>query len=305
MKNFVFKNKEGVDISCYKWSDNSRKPKAVIQIVHGMAEWAGRYDYFANRLVEEGYVVYAHDHSGHGKSVNNLNELGFISKENRFYSMLEDTRRLNEIIKNENKGIPLILFGHSMGSFLSQRYIQMYGNTIDALILSGSNGRPKSFTKAGLFVSKLEILIKGNNKRSGLMDKLSFGGFNKSVKNPRTSFDWLCSDENEVDKYINDKYCGFIYPTPFYYDLINGLWDIHRDENIEKIKKLDIPIYIFAGDKDPVGYFGEGIINLYEMYKNTGLKDISYKLYKDGRHEILNEANKDEVINDVIKWLEK
>lgn len=305
MKNFVFKNKEGINISCYKWSDNSRKPKAVIQIVHGMSEWAGRYDYFANRLVEEGYTVYAHDHSGHGKSVNDLNELGFISKENRFYSMIEDIRRLNEIIKNENKEIPLILFGHSMGSFLSQRYIQMYGDTIDALILSGSNGSPKAFTKAGLAVAKFEMFIKGNNKRSGLMDKLSFEGFNKSVKNPRTSFDWLCSDENEVDKYINDEYCGFIYPTPFYYDLINGLWDIHKNENLEKVKALDIPIYIFAGDRDPVGYFGEGIINLYESYKKIGVKDISYKLYKDGRHEMLNEANKDEVINDIIKWLEK
>ena len=149
------------------------------------------------------------------------------------------------------------------------------------------------------------MFIKGNNKRSGLMDKLSFGGFNKSVKNLRTSFDWLCSDENEVDKYINDEYCGFIYPTPFYYDLINGLWDIHKNENLEKVKALDIPIYIFAGDRDPVGYFGEGIINLYESYKKIGVKDISYKLYKDGRHEMLNEANKDEVINDIIKWLEK
>ncbi|MDI9216387.1 alpha/beta hydrolase [Clostridium tertium] len=305
MDNFVFKNKEGMDISCYKWSDNSSKPKAVIQIVHGMSEWAGRYDYFANRLVKEGYVVYAHDHSGHGKSAKSLSELGFISKENRFYSMIDDIKILNDIIKNENKEIPLILFGHSMGSFLSQRYIQMYGDTIDAIILSGSNGKPKIFTKLGLAVSKMEMLIKGNDKRSRLMDRLSFGGFNKSVKNPRTNFDWLCSDENEVDKYINDKYCGFIYPTPFYYDLINGLWDIHKNENIEKVKDLDIPIYIFAGDRDPVGYFGKGIINLYEVYKNIGVKDISYKLYKDGRHEMLNEVNKDEVISDIIKWIEK
>lgn len=305
MENFVFKNKNGIDISYYKWSDNLKKPKAVIQIVHGMSEWAGRYDYFAKRLVEEGYIVYAHDHSGHGKSVKNLNELGVISKENRFYSMLEDIRSLNEIVKNENKELPLILFGHSMGSFLSQRYIQVYGDTIDGLILSGSNGKPKIFTKAGLLVSKLEMIIKGTDKRSKLMDKLSFGGFNKSIKNPKTDFDWLCSDENEVNKYINDDYCGFIYPTPFYYDLINGLWDIHKEENLEKLKTLDIPIYIFAGDKDPVGYFGEGIINLYEMYKDIGVKDISYRLYENGRHEMLNEGIKDEVINDVIIWIEK
>lgn len=305
MDKFVFKNKAGVNISCYKWSNSLIEPKGIVQIVHGMSEWAGRYDYFAKRLVEEGYIVYAHDHSGHGNSARNLDELGFISKENRFYSMIEDIKLLNEIIRNENRGLPIILFGHSMGSFLSQRYIQIYGDSIDALILSGSNGKPKVFTKAGLVVSKVEMLIKGNYKRSKLMDKLSFGGFNKSVKNPRTDFDWLCSDANEVDKYIDDDYCGFIYPTPFYYDLIKGLWDIHKSKNLQKVKTLNIPIYIFAGDKDPVGYFGTGIINLYKVYNGLGLKDLNYKLYKDGRHEMLNEVNKDNVINDIINWLDK
>ncbi|EOR26103.1 MULTISPECIES: alpha/beta hydrolase [Clostridium] len=305
MENFIFKNKNGIDISCYRWSNKSENTKGIIQIVHGMSEWAGRYEYFANKLTQEGYTVYAHDHSGHGKSVKNLDKLGFINKENRFYSMLDDIRMLNEIIKKENKELPVILFGHSMGSFLSQRYIQIYGDTIDGVILSGSNGKPKVFTKAGLIVSKIEMLISGNYKRSKFMDKLSFGSFNNSVKNPKTNFDWLSSDEKEVDKYIKDKYCGFIYPTPFYYDLIRGLWDIHKDESLEKIKNLNIPIYIFSGDKDPVGYFGDGVINLYEQYKELGVKDISYKLYKDGRHEMLNEVNKNEVIEDIIIWIKK
>lgn len=305
MENFIFKNKNGIDISCYRWSNKSENTKGIIQIVHGMSEWAGRYDYLADKLTQEGYIVYAHDHSGHGKSVKNLDKLGFISKENRFYSMLDDIKMLNGIIKKENKELPVILFGHSMGSFLSQRYIQIYGDTIDAVILSGSNGKPKSFTKAGLVVSKIEMLIKGNDKRSRIMDKLSFGNFNNSFKNPKTNFDWLSSDEKEVDKYIKDEYCGFIYPTPFYYDLIRGLWDIHKDENLKKVKNLNIPIYIFSGDKDPVGYFGNGVINLYNQYKELGAKDISYKLYKNGRHEMLNEVNKNEVIEDIIIWIKK
>lgn len=305
MENFIFKNKNGIDISCYRWSNKSENTKGIIQIVHGMSEWAGRYDYLADKLTQEGYIVYAHDHSGHGKSVKNLDKLGFISKENRFYSMLDDIKMLNGIIKKENKELPVILFGHSMGSFLSQRYIQIYGDTIDAVILSGSNGKQKSFTKAGLVVSKIEMLIKGNDKRSRIMDKLSFGNFNNSFKNPKTNFDWLSSDEKEVDKYIKDKYCGFIYPTPFYYDLIRGLWDIHKDENLKKVKNLNIPIYIFSGDKDPVGYFGNGVINLYNQYKELGAKDISYKLYKNGRHEMLNEVNKNEVIEDIIIWIKK
>ncbi len=305
MDNFIFKNKAGAKINCYKWINNSQKPKAIIQIVHGMSELAERYDYFAKKLVDEGYIVYAHDHDGHGHSVESTDKLGFINGENKFYSMLEDIKQLNDIIRNENKELPLILFGHSMGSFLSQRYIQIYGDSIDALILSGSNGKPKLFTKAGLIVSKLQILFNGENKRSTLMDKLSFGGFNKSVKNSRTNFDWLCSNDSEVDKYIEDDYCGFIYPSHFYYDLINGLWDIHKVENMERVKELNIPIYIFSGDRDPVGYFGEGVKNLYEGYKKIGVKDLTYKIYKDGRHEMLNETNKDEVISNIIKWLEE
>lgn len=302
MDKYNFNNLEDSKITYYKWG-NIENPKAIVQIVHGMSEWVGRYDYFAEKLVEEGYLVYGHDHCGHGNSSKSLDELGYIGEKNRFYLMLEDIKLLNSIIRKENAGVPIILFGHSMGSFLSQRYVEEYGDTIDALILSGSNGRPKSFTKAGLLVCKMEMMLKGDGNRSKLMDKLSFGGFNSSVKNPSTDFDWLCSDGNEVNKYIEDEFCGFIYPTEFYFDLINGLWDIHKQENLNKIKKLNIPIYIFAGDKDPVGYMGKGIINLYDTYRSIGVKDLNYKLYKDGRHEMLNEVNKDEVILDIISWI--
>jgi alpha-beta hydrolase superfamily lysophospholipase len=304
VEKYNFINKEGSIITYYKWGNNDT-PKAIIQIVHGMSEWVGRYDYFANKLVSEGYVVYGHDHSGHGNSAKSIKNLGYISDNNRFYTMLEDIKTLNDIIKNENKDIPVVLFGHSMGSFLSQRYFQEYGDSIDALILSGSNGKPKSFTKLGLLVCKFELLLKGKGNRSKVMDKLSFGGFNSSVKDPNTDFDWLCGSLNEVNKYIEDEFCGFIYPTEFYYDLISGLWDIHKSENLDKIKKFNIPIFIFAGDRDPVGYLGKGIINLYNTYEEIGVKDLEYKLYKEGRHEMLNEANKDEVISDLLAWLKK
>ena len=302
MEKYIFKNSEGMPISYYKWG-NSINPKGVIQLVHGMSEWMGRYDYFAEKLASEGYLVYGHDHCGHGNSSESIDRIGYVSNNNGFYLMVEDIKEVNNIIRKENKDIPVILFGHSMGSFLSQRYLEEYGETIDGLILSGTNGKPKSFTKLGLLICKMEMLSKGRGHRSKLMDKLSFGGFNSSVKNPKTNFDWLCSDEKEVKKYIEDDFCGFIYPTELYFDLINGLWDIHKEENLNKIKKLNIPIYIFAGDRDPVGYMGKGIINLYNTYKNIGVKDLSYKLYKDGRHEMLNEVNKDSVILDIITWI--
>lgn len=302
MKVATFKGKEGQNITYYKWGDDLKNPKGIIQLAHGMAECALRYKEFAENMVKEGYVVYANDHSGHGNSSKSLDMLGYVSKEDDFYTMIEDMKKLNDIIKNEYKDSKVILLGHSMGSFLSQRYFQMYGQNLDGLILSGSNGKPKYYTKLGLLIAKIETLITGGYKRSTVMDKLSFGGFNKTFKNPKTEFDWLTRDEKEVKKFIDDKFTGFIYPTKFYSSLISGLWDIHKKENLKKIN-LDIPIYIFAGDKDPVGYFGKGILNLYRVYKGLGVKNVTYNLYNDGRHELLNEINKDEVINDIIKWL--
>ncbi|SLK19826.1 Putative Hydrolase, alpha/beta fold family [Clostridium chauvoei JF4335] len=299
----MFKDKEGVNISYYKWTPDIENVRGVIQIAHGMTETAIRYDYFAKRLCEKGYVVYAHDHRGHGDTAKMREDLGYIADNDGFYWMINDIKELTDIIKEENKGKKLILFGHSMGSFLSQRYFQLYGNGIDALILSGSNGKPKNITKLGAIVARIEMKIKGRKAKSKLMDKLSFGGFNKNFKPNRTEYDWLCSVEEEIDKYIEDEKCGFICSTSFYYDLIKGLWDIHKKENLRSMPK-DIPIYIFAGDKDPVGYFGEGIVNLYKTFKSIGIKDVEYKLYKNGRHEMLNENNKDEVIFNIIKWLD-
>lgn len=305
MKRYSFKNSIGFDISYYKWGDNIKNPKGVVQIVHGMSEWIGRYDYFAEKLVEEGYIVYGHDHCSHGNSSLDKFSLGFFKEGDSFYIMLDDIRKVNEIIKSENEGLPIILFGHSMGSFLSQRYLQEYGDTIEALILSGTNGKQKLYTKAGILVSRLENILRGRENRSKIMDKLSFGGFNSSVKNSNTEFDWLSSDTKEVKRYIDDELCGFIYPSEFYYYLIKGIHDIHKYENLEKIRGINIPIYIFAGDRDPVGYFGEGIKNLYNTYKDLGIRDLNYKLYKDGRHEMLNEVNKDEVIGDVLNWIKR
>ncbi|MDV4152320.1 alpha/beta fold hydrolase [Clostridium sp. AL.422] len=304
MDKYIFTNSEGSNISYLKWGSN-KKPKGIIQLVHGMSEYIQRYDYFAQKLVADGYLVYGHNHCGHGDSSESIDKLGDIEGENKFYTMLEDIKVLNSIIKKENEGMPIILFGHSMGSFLSQRYIQEYGETIDGLILSGSNGKPKLFTKAGVLVCKFEMMLKGKGNRSKLMDKLSFGGFNSSVKSPNTDFDWLCSDDKEVNKYIEDDFCGFIYTTEFYLDLINGLWDIYKQENLDKIKKFNIPIFIFSGDRDPVGYMGKGIIDLYNTYNRIGVKEVNYKLYKGYRHEMLNEFNKDEVISDIISWVNK
>lgn len=301
MKRFCFRDIEGKEIKCYKWT-TSEKPKGIVQVVHGMTEYALRYDYFAEKLCENGYTVYAHDHRGHGETSKEDEERGYIADNEGFDILVEDVKELTDIIKEENPNVPIILFGHSMGSFVSQRYIELYGNEIDGVILSGTNGRPDKITKLGILISKIEIILRGRKAKSKLMDKLSFGSFNSNFKPNRTDYDWLCSVEEEVDKYIESPMCGFICTTSYYYDLIRGLWKINKKENLRQIPK-NIPIFIFAGDKDPVGKFGHGIVRLYESYKELGITDLKYKLYKDGRHEMLNEKNKDEVIQDLLEWI--
>ena len=256
---------------------------------------------FAKKFSENGFIVYAHDHRGHGETSKSEEERGYIADKEGFDLLVEDVKELSDIIKKENEELPLILFGHSMGSFVSQRYIELYGDKIDGVILSGTNGRPDPITKLGIIISRDEMILRGRKAKSKVMDKLSFGDFNSNFKPNRTDYDWLCSVDEEVDKYIADPQCGFVCTTSYYYDLIRGLWKINEKENLKLIPK-DLPVLIFAGDKDPVGDFGKGIIRLYECYKDLGIENLRYKLYKDGRHEMLNESNKDEVIEDILKW---
>lgn len=301
-ENFKFRDVTGLQINCYKWIPQG-KPKAVIQIVHGMAEHCIRYSEFAEKLMENGYIVYAYDHRGHGLTAKSIDDLGYMDDKDNFMSMVNNAKEITDFIKLNHKNIPVVIFGHSMGSFISQRYIELYGNEIDGVILSGTNGKQNSVVlNLGIAVSGFETKFKGRKHTSKTMDKLSFGNFNNNFKPNRTNFDWLSRDEKEVDKYINDPYCGAVFTSSFFYDFLRGLKAIHQQNNLNNIPKK-LPVYIFAGDKDPVGDKGKGIINLYNLYKELNVKDVSYKLYKDGRHEMLNEVNKDEVIEDVLKWL--
>ena len=193
MEKFRFMDSEGKNIYVYKWEPKEKNIKGVIQIAHGMTETALRYSYFAEKLNEAGFVVYANDHRGHGNTACTKEELGYIADEDGFHWMVEDLKELTDIIKMQYPNVPLILFGHSMGSFLSQRYIQLYGDKIDGLILSGTNGIPKKITKIGRLIAGCEIKLYGRKHISKVMDKLSFGDFNSNFKPNRTQYDWLCS----------------------------------------------------------------------------------------------------------------
>lgn len=299
---FYFKGQENLDVHVYKWEDEKIEPKAVVQIAHGMSETAKRYEYFAQELTKNGYIVYINDHRGHGKTAKDLDNVGYLADEAGFTCLVEDMNTLTNIIKKENKDLPLYLFGHSMGSFASQRYIMEYGNNLDGLILSGSNGKHGFILNIAEKLISYEIKKHGRRHRSKLIDSLIFGGNNRGFKPARTDFDWLSRDEKEVDKYIEDPYCGVLFTTGFFYDFVKGLQEVEHTDNLKKVPK-DLHIHILSGDKDPVGKNGKGVLRLRDRYINLGVKNVSCKLYKDGRHEMLNEINKEEVIKDVLDWL--
>lgn len=302
--NFTFTSKDNKEIFVYKWTPKDKEIRGVVQISHGMAESASRYERFAKILNQRGLVVYANDHRGHGKTCGNIDDLGYLGDNDGFKLLVEDIAKLSDIIKRKNPELAIYLFSHSMGSFAAQRYIMDYRDKIDGLILSGSNGEQGFILKVGKFIAKLEMMIRGRKAKSALMDSLIFGAYNKNFNPRKTGKEWLTRDEVEIEKHMKNPYSGTIFPTSFYYYFLRTLEYIENEDNFIKIPK-DLPIFIMSGKQDPVGDFGKGVEKLYNRYKECGLVDLNMKLYEGARHELLNETNRNEVMQDLVEWLEK
>ncbi|MBU3111938.1 alpha/beta hydrolase [Clostridium lacusfryxellense] len=303
-ESFTFRGKGDLGIFVYKWlPDKGKEVKGIVQIAHGMAETAARYENFAGELTKDGFIVYANDHRGHGKTAGEIEKLGELG-EDGFNSMVEDMHSLNDIINEEYCNLPVFLFGHSMGSFLTQRYICLYGRQLKGVIITGTCGAQGVIIEIGRVIAKMEIKKIGRRGKSDKLYKLIFGSYNNSFKPIRTAFDWLSRDNKEVDKYIADPFCGNAMTAGFFNDFLAGLKNIENKAQIKNVP-IDLPIYILAGDKDPVGKNGKGALKLVKAYKKNGIKDLTYKFYVGGRHEMLNEINKEEVIGDVVKWLNR
>ena len=302
-KTFTFKGEDKKDIFVYSWLPD-KKPVAAVQIAHGMAEHAARYERFAKALTDAGFAVWANDHRGHGKTAGALKNVGYLADEGGWEFLIKDMKRLTDLIKKQNPGLPIFLFGHSMGSFLSRSYIARWGKELKGVVLSGTNGDPGLLAKIGTLIAIWECKRKGKKAPSPLMTKLSFGEFNKPFKPARTEFEWLSRDPVEVDKYVADPYCGGVFTARFFYDMLLGTREIYQPDVIAKVPKK-LPVYIFSGEKDPVGKNGKGVRETYNAYKKAGIADVTIRLYKDGRHEMLNETNRNEVYRDVIEWLNK
>ncbi len=299
---FSFKAEDQKELFVYRWRPDEGAPvKAIVHVAHGMAEHAARYARVAGALVAAGYAVYANDHRGHGKTAA-PGDLGWMGV-GGFTRAVQDLEQLIVYEKAENPGLPAVLFGHSMGSYMAQALMIESGASIRGAVLSGSAGKPSLMASAGRVVAREERLRLGARGTSGLLQALSFDAFNKGFAPNRTAFDWLSRDEAEVDAYIADPLCGFAVSTQLWVELLDALASIAQPARQAQVPR-DLPVYVFAGSEDPVGEKTKSLEQLLSAYGRAGVHDVTHRFYAGGRHETLNETNRDEVTRDLVAWLD-
>ena len=308
-KNFSFKTSDGCELWVNRWSpDEGQEIKAIIQLHHGLAEHTLRYDRFGNILAENGYVLNAYDMRGHGRTgeiavKNNTGLMGKLAEKNGFQRVVSDLKEMIDFDKKEFPDKPVVLFGHSFGSFISQAYIEQFGNDINSCILCGTAGPRNFLINTSKPLVSLISSIKGENTVIPLLDKLAFGSYNKRFKDSKSKNAWLSKNEMNVSNYEMDNWCGIPLTSSFFKDMMCGLKYIHNSKNIKKIP-TNLPVFFIYGSDDPVGSYGKTIEKLAGIYKKNGMENVSVKSYAGLRHEILNEIECEEVEKDVLSWLE-
>lgn len=283
--------------------ETQNTPKAIMQISHGMIEYMDRYDEFAEFLNSRDILVIGNDHLGHGPAVKSDDDLGYFGP-GKNITVVNDLHAVTEYAKKTyGDNIPFVLFGHSMGSFMAREYIMTYGNEIDAAIICGTGYTPRAVLGFGRALTSIIGVIKGEKNHPSLIQKIAFGAYLKKIPNAKTGSDWLSRDEEIVNKYINGKYTTFTFSVNGYKTLFGALAFIEKKANIKKTP-TDLPIFMIAGDEDPVGNYGQGVKIVYNQYKSLGVKDLVLKLYEGYRHEIHNEIGREIVYEDVASYIE-
>lgn len=279
------------------------EPKAVVQIVHGMSEYMARYEGFAKFLAERGYVVTGEDHLGHGQSVLEGDTYGYFCSMDPATVLVRDVHRLKKTVQAQYPGVPYVILGHSMGSYILRNYLCRYGTGIQAAIIMGTGMEKKPAVTFVRGLTKCIKLFRGEKHLSPTLDKLVMGAYNKRIENPRTESDWLSKDEEIVNQYRIDPLCGFPFTVNGYEALFELLNRLYKQENLSKLP-TELPVLMVSGEEDPVGAYGEGVKAACESLKASGMKKVELKLYPGDRHEILNESDRQQVMEDIAAWLQ-
>lgn len=294
--------KDGTPLFVREWLPDG-KPRAVIQIVHGMAEHSARYARLARALNQHGFAVYADDHRGHGMTAQRPEDLGHFGDEDSWNLVVGDLLAISEEIKSRHPGVPHIALGHSMGSFMLRSALLQRPRDWTAIVLSGTGHSAPFVQRINRVTPRLERKRLGKRGKSFLIRKFSFEAFNAKFEQ-RTSADWLSRDNAEVDKYVADPLCGFECSVQLWYDMFGGLRQIFSDAALQQLPR-DLPLYVMSGARDPVGGDLSEIKKLHAGLEKAGLSNVTVRAYPEARHELFNETNRDEVTRDLIAWIDQ
>lgn len=278
-----------------------KPPVAVLQIIHGIAEYVERYDAFAEYMNALGYIVVAEDHMGHGKSINGEGVQGYFH--GGWFTAVADSYALLEKTRHEFPNLPYVLLGHSMGSFMTRTLLCAYPDSgISAAVICGTGWKPRALLASGIAICQAVCKVQGEATPSEALQNMAFANYNKRVEHPKTPFDWVCRDPKMVSDYVADPLCGFTATGGLLRDMLTGIAYIENPQNLAAMKK-DLPVFFIAGGDDPVGNYGKGVRQAVAAFQRAQMQDVTCKIYPLGRHEILNELNKQEVYGDISSWL--
>ena len=301
-KDFTFQSSTGINTIHARMCSPDGQPRGIVQIAHGIAEHIGRYEGFMKFLADNGFIAVGNDHLGHGKSAATAEEKGFFAEENGWDRVTEDMDILHDKMCEEYPGLPYIFFGHSMGSFLTRTYLIKYPDKPDLAIICGTGHQPAAAVMGGYTAAQAAVKMKGAHGSGEKLNAIAFGSYNKGYDDVRTDYDWLTRDPDIVDAYIADPDCGFIPTVSLFRDMMGGIRFITDPANAASMNK-ELPVLFIAGWADPVGENGKGVKRAYKFFLDAGMKHVRIKLYPNARHELLNELNKAEVMDDILSWI--
>lgn len=286
----------------FKVYQPEKDPKAVVFCVHGMQEHKMRYDTLAKYFTSHNYACITYDLPGHGETASTIDNQGYFSDTDGWKTLVDSAVEIATIAKQQFPNIPVIYFGHSMGTLIGRTFLQEHDNLIDGMILSGVPTY-QSACKLGIIVAKIVIALKGKKGHSKLLATLATGSFNKVIDNPKTDVDWLSYNTDNVQEYINDEWCGFDFTNVGYLDLFT-LMDKMGNTSLYQCTKENLPIYVFAGEDDPCIGGQKGFEVSINILKKAGYKHIDTKLFEHMRHETLHEDDAEKVMEEAVKWLD-
>lgn len=303
--NFTFLSNDGkTAIHAVKFIPDSGEYKAILQISHGMVEFIERYTSFAEYLTANGYMVVGHDHLGHGQSVESKEDWGYFCEGNPSDIVVADMHKLRTLTQEENPEVPYFMLGHSMGSFMLRKYLAFHNENLRGAIIMGTGFIPGNMTSLALKLTGIVGKLRGTKYRSKLIQSLAFGadykGFDMTGEKPEDS--WLTKDVAIVEQYYNEPRCTYMFTVNGYKGLFEAVNFSCNPENADLLPKK-LPLFIVSGKQDPVGGLGKGVMQVYDMYKDAGIQDLTYKLYDNDRHEILNETDRQVVFEDILAWM--